>query len=113
MTPLHYSDAQRAEGKIRLAAARLARRYPFHAALLTQFKIVAAAQLSTRGVTARGEAVLLLHCPAFVLSTPAAELAGVLLHECHHVLFGHILTNRTHFPDQWARATAEEVTVNE
>jgi hypothetical protein len=48
-----------------------------------------------------------------VLSTPARELGGVLLHEVHHVVLGHLTADPEAFADRWARTVAEEVTVNE
>jgi hypothetical protein len=39
--------------------------------------------------------------------------SGVLLHEVHHVVFGHVVADPDDFPDRWARIVAEEVTVNE
>ena len=38
---------------------------------------------------------------------------GVLLHEVHHVVFGHVFADPVDYPDRWARTIAEEVTVNE
>jgi predicted metal-dependent peptidase len=43
----------------------------------------------------------------------ADELCGVLLHEVHHVVFGHVLADPADYPDEWARTMAEEITVNE
>ena len=88
-------------------------KYPFHAAILERFRIVARPEVGTMGVTVSGKDVLLLHNPDFVLNTPADELIGVLLHEVHHVLFGHVLADPADYPDEWARTVAEEVTVNE
>jgi hypothetical protein len=66
------------------------------------------------GVTTGGNgSVLLLFNPDFVLSLPAAELGGVLLHEVHHVVLDHLLADPADYPDRWARTVAEEVTVNE
>jgi hypothetical protein len=108
-----YLDWQRAEGKIRVAARRMAERYPFHAALLGQFRLTAASGGCTMGVTLAGGDVLLLHNPAFVLATPADDLVGVLLHEVHHAVLGHLLADPADFPDEWARTVAEEVSANE
>src|SRR6516225_5209812 len=108
-----YLDAQIAQGKLRLASQRLAERYPFHAAVLERFTIVARPDVGTMGVTVEGGEVLLLHCPAFVLATPVDQLGGVLLHEVHHVVLGHVWADPEAFPDAWARTAAEEVTANE
>jgi predicted metal-dependent peptidase len=107
------AEVHRAEGKIQLAKERLARRYPFHVAVLGQMRIVARRTIATVAVTFLGEDLLLLHNPRFVLACPVAELVGVLLHELHHVFFGHITMNLQDYPDRWAMALAQEVTVNE
>jgi predicted metal-dependent peptidase len=65
------------------------------------------------GVTMDGEDLVLLQNPAFVLGTPDDELIGVLLHEVHHVVLGHLVADSADYPDTWARTVAEEVTVNE
>ena len=51
--------------------------------------------------------------PDFVLDRSPDELRGVLLHEVHHVLFKHLQSDPSDFPDRWARQVAEEVTANE
>jgi predicted metal-dependent peptidase len=108
-----YLPAWQAEGKIRIAIERLAGRYPFHTRVLERFRLVARPDVGTMGVTVSGDDVLLLHNPAFALDTPADQLGGVLLHEVHHVVLGHVLADPDDFPDDWARTVAEEVTVNE
>src|SRR5262245_56647136 len=64
-------------------------------------------------VTIRGGAIHLLYDPGFVTRCTPDELANVLLHETHHILFGHLLADPGRFPDRRARVIAEEVTVNE
>src|SRR5262249_43560570 len=51
--------------------------------------------------------------PDFVLSLPAAELGGVLLHEVHHIVLGHLAINPADYPDSWALTVALEVSANE
>lgn len=104
---------QRAQGKIKITAIRLAGRYPFHTKVLEQFKVTAMPAVGTMGVTVRGGELVLLHNPAFVLATPARQLGGVLLHEVHHVVLGHLTADPVKFDDRWARTIAEEVSVNE
>lgn len=109
-----YTPARLAEGAIRTGIVRLAGLYPFHAAVLRQFRLTLSPAVGTMGVTTAGDgAVLLLFNPDFVLSLPAAELGGVLLHEIHHVVLDHLLADPAEYPDRWARTVAEEVTVNE
>src|SRR5262249_13160338 len=105
--------AARALGKIRLGIDRLAGKYPFHAAVLNRFRPRARPEVGTMGVTVVGDAVVLYFNPEFVLAVSIAELTGVLLHEAHHVVFGHVLADPVDFPDSWARTVAQEVTVNE
>ena len=108
-----WTQAQMAEGTIRRAMQRLAGQWPFHVRILEQFQVTASARVPTMGVTIAGANVALLYDPAFVLGLPMAQLTGVLLHEVHHVLFGHLLIDPEEFPDAWALVMAEEVTVNE
>jgi predicted metal-dependent peptidase len=115
----------RAEGKMRLARERLVGKYPLHVALLTRLRVVERPSVGTMAVTATpahahqaGEAagegeVLLLYNPEFVLQIRVDELVGVLLHEVHHLLFGHLTMNPKDYPDRWALTVSQEVTVNE
>jgi predicted metal-dependent peptidase len=111
-TPTH-ARAQQAAGKIKLGLTRLADKYPFHARVLEQFVLQSRPDVGTMGVCVQGDKVLLLFNATFVLESPTAQLIGVLLHEVHHVVFGHVLADLDDFPDTWARTVAEEVTVNE
>ena len=108
-----YSDTQQAEGKIQVALSRLAADYPFHVKIIEQFEVVSRPEVETMAVTVSGDHLLLLHNSDFVLETPADQLGGVLLHEVHHVVLGHLLADPADFPDEWARIVAQEVTVNE
>lgn len=108
------NDMQRlAEGALKLAVKRLAHKYPFHVAVLERFTMVPRPAVGTMAVAISGDDVLLLFNPEFVLGTLADELAGVLLHEVHHVVLRHVLADPADYPDQWARTVAEEVTANE
>jgi predicted metal-dependent peptidase len=108
-----YQPHEISKGKIEISIARMVEKYPFHVAILERFKSVARAEVATLGVTVSGKDILLLHNPDFVLEISADELRGALLHEVHHVLFGHVIANPAYYPDEWARAVAEEVTANE
>jgi len=107
------TPAKRAGNKIDLGIQKLAARYPFHVAVLERLRLTPEPRVGTMGVTVVGEDVLLLYDPGFVLGLPIDELGGVLLHEVHHVVLGHVLTDPRDYPDQWARTVAEEITVNE
>jgi predicted metal-dependent peptidase len=108
-----YTATQRAAGKVRIGIERLAGEFPFHAAILERMKLSARPDVGTMGVTVAGDDILLYYNPEFVLAVTADELGGVLLHEVHHVLFGHVTADPADYPDEWARLVAEEVTVNE
>src|SRR5262245_27974410 len=107
-----YTPAQIAQGVIKRAAARLAGKYPFHARVLENLRLAASGSLGTMGVTASGRRVLLLFNPAFTLSLDADTLGGVLLHEVHHVVLGHLAIDPTNYPDGWALTVALEVSAN-
>lgn len=110
----HEGQSQhQAAGRIGIAISRLAGHYPFHAAILERFVLEHEAEISTMGVTVRRYGVALLFNATFVLNLPIGQLVGVLLHEVHHVLFNHLLSDPKEYPDEWARTVAEEVTVNE
>jgi hypothetical protein len=108
-----YTPSHRAGGKVRMGIARLAGRYPFHAAVLERFRLQARPEVGTMGVAIGGDAVRLYFDPDFVLGLGADELGGLLLHEVHHVVLGHVTADPADFPDRWARTVAEETVVNE
>src|SRR5215211_2006400 len=93
--------------------AGFARRYPFHARFLASWTTEATDVVSTMGVTVRHARIKLLFSPSFVADCSFDELAGVLLHEVHHVLFEHVFLDASHFPDAHALLIATEVTANE
>ena len=95
-------DAPRAEGKIGVATQRLVGRYPFHCAVIEQFEPQERPSVGTMAVTAASDSILLLYNASFVLNTPVAQLVGVLLHEVHHVIFGHLYADPADYPDRWA-----------
>src|SRR4051812_32494048 len=101
-----YPEWRQAEGKIQIGLNRLAEDYPFHTKVLEQFKLVCRPEVGTMGVSVCGDNVLLYYNPAFVLDTRAPELGGVLLHEVHHVVLGHVLAKPTTYADRWARVVA-------
>jgi predicted metal-dependent peptidase len=102
-----------AMGRVGIAVQRLAEDYPFHASILSKFKIISKPDIATMGVGMQAERLVLYIGPDFVLDQPPDALRGMLLHEVHHVLFKHIQSDPDDFPDRWARQVAEEVTANE
>ena len=111
-------------GKVKLSRGldTLMRSHPFHGHIANAWR--ARPELPNRrelavgtmGVCWSGGAVLLVWNPEFVNSISELQLAGVLLHEVHHVVLRHPFM----FPDRdspefdgYAAIVAEEVTVNE
>ncbi len=107
------SSDQIAEGAVRVAIVRLAAAYPFHARVLEKFRLVPSPAVETMGVAATAGGVLLFYNPEFVRGLTADVRGGVLLHEVHHVVLGHLGLDPADFPDQWAFIVACEVSVNE
>jgi len=100
-------------GMIEVAQRRLLRDYPFHARFVAAWHLQITEILPTVGVTVHNGRILLFFNPRFVVACSLAELGGVLLHECHHVLFGHVFLDPRAFPDVDALLIAEEITANE
>jgi predicted metal-dependent peptidase len=65
------------------------------------------------GVTGNENGITLVFNPEFVLGLSVEVLAGVLLHEVHHVVLGHLCLDQKTFTDRWAFVVACEVSVNE
>lgn len=107
------SAERQANGRIRIATARLAGKYLFHAKILQRLILEPRWDIDTMGVMAEKNTVLLAFNPDFVRSLPLPELTGLLLHQVHHVLLGHTTSDPAAYPDRWALLVAQEVTVNE
>ena len=65
------------------------------------------------GVTIEAGIIHLLFNSNFVADCSIAELATVLLHEIHHLLFGHIWMRAADFPDRQALVIAQETSANQ
>lgn len=102
-----------ARGLIDLASRRLAGRRPFHAHVLSQWKIEESSLIPTCAVTLDGGDVKLLFNPQFVAECSLDELAGVECHEVNHVLFQHLFMNPEDYLDREALTIAQELTANE
>jgi predicted metal-dependent peptidase len=113
---VYVQNVRQAEGRIRLARARMAAKYPFHLALLGRMRVQdrpPGSGVDTMAVAVEGEEVVLFHNPEWVLSITVPQLVGVLLHEVHHVVFGHLTMSAEDHPNQAALTVAQEVTANE
>ena len=112
MSP-NFSSDRLAAGAVRVAIVRLAAAYPFHARVLEKFQLVPSPAVETMGVCATTHGVSLFYNRDFVRGLSADVLGGVLLHEVHHVVLGHLGLHTADFPDHWAFVVACEVSVNE
>ncbi len=111
-----------ATGKLKLARALgiLLRGHPFHGDVASGWRARPDEAVGTMGVYWAYGAVQLVWAPSFVNRISDNELAGVLLHEVHHVVLRHPFVFPQHAqgepgPDYDARAAliAQEVSVNE
>lgn len=102
-----------AAGLLEIAQKRMVEQYPFHAGFIAAWLPQATTTIDTIGVTVRNGTILLLFNPAFILSCSIPQLRGVLLHEVHHLLFGHVFIDPAQFSNAHALVIAEEVTANE
>ena len=108
-----YTSTHVAAGFIKRGITRIADKYPYHAKVLEKFRIVASVPVGSIGVTLSREGILLQYNPEFVVSLPADELDGVLLHEVHHVVLGHLTIDPAEFSGPWALTVALELTAND
>jgi predicted metal-dependent peptidase len=95
------------------ARRRLVHNYPFHARFTAQWALSELESIETVGVTIKSGTIHLFFNSAFVVSCSVAELGAVLLHEVHHLLFGHVWMSSADFPDRRALVIAQEVSANE
>ncbi|MFC1610097.1 VWA-like domain-containing protein [Myxococcota bacterium] len=89
--------------------------HPLYAVLVDRWGVIeGTAHTPTMGVCITDDFRIELHYnPEFVTGIAPDELVGVILHEVHHVLFGHVTMTPVDFPDQTALLIAQEVTANE
>ncbi len=117
--------------KLSRAMAILLRSHPFHGHIAAGWRARPDASVPTMGVGWACGGIQLIWNPSFVNQISDMELAGVLLHEVHHVVFRHpfLFPEQSGPPpdfagppefagsppefDSFAALVAEEVTVNE
>jgi predicted metal-dependent peptidase len=106
------------KAKLSRSMAELLRSHPFHGHIAAGWRARPDTDVPTMGVCWACGGIQLIWNPSFVNEISDMELAGVLLHEVHHVVFRHLFL----FPeraaptpefDSFAALVAEEVTVNE
>lgn len=102
-----------AAGMLDIAQQRLLGTHPFHARFVATWHVQASATVRTMGVSVKDNGVVLYFDPTFVIGCSFPQLMGVLHHEIHHLLFGHVFMDPSHFPDHEALTIAQEVTANE
>jgi predicted metal-dependent peptidase len=113
MTPSPPDLVQTALGKVEIAQQRMLQQYPFHARFIAAWQLHPTAAVQTMGVTVQNGTILLYFNPAFAVACSLPELMGVLHHEVNHLLFDHVFTDASRYPDRQALTVAQEVTVNE
>jgi len=106
--------------KIKLARAMgiLVRTHPFHGHIASGWRARPDATVQTMGVCWACGGVQLVWSPDFVNGISDMEVAGVLLHEVHHVVLRHMFLFPEHAApppdfDAYAALVAEEICVNE
>jgi predicted metal-dependent peptidase len=77
----------------RTRAADFTEKYPFHTAVLARMRVLADPTIDTMGVSMEGRE-LLLHVNEPWLEAHAEHTLGLLLHEVHHVVLGHLVDAR-------------------
>jgi predicted metal-dependent peptidase len=114
------ADRDIATAKIKLARAMgiLIRTHPFHGHIASSWRARPDVSVQTMGVSWACGGVQLVWNPDFVNGISDMEIAGVLLHEVHHVVFRHMFLFPEHIDpppdfDAYAALVAEELCVNE
>lgn len=114
------ADLGVASAKIKLARAMgiLVRTHPFHGHIASGWRARPDPAVRTMGVCWACGGVQLIWSPDFVNGISDMEVAGVLLHEVHHVVLRHMFIFPEHAApppdfDAYAAVAAEELCVNE
>ena len=114
------ADRGVAVAKIKLTRAMgiLVRTHPFHGHVASGWRARPDAAVQTMGVYWACGGIQLIWSPDFVNGISEMEVAGVLLHEVHHVVLRHMFIFPEHAApppdfDAYAAVIAQEITVNE
>lgn len=99
--------------KLANAVEILGRTMPFHAEVMSSWTARADPSVNTCGVFWEHGALQMRYAPAWFNSISLPEICGVLVHECLHVLFGHVDIVPDESTDVKALLIATETTVNE
>lgn len=106
-------EAIQAKVKLSKSIDVLARTMPFHAELMSSWTAKADPEVKTCGVFWEHGALQMRYAPSWFDSLSIPEICGVLVHECLHVLFGHVDFVPDEAVDRQALVIAAETTVNE
>lgn len=106
-------EAIPAKVKLAKAVEILARTMPFHAEVMSSWTARADPSVKTCGVFWEHGALQMRFAPRWFNSLTLAEACGVIVHECLHVLFGHVDIVPDESTDLQALLIATETTVNE
>ena len=106
---------QSVQGTVRLrrAIAHLASSMPFYAELMSAWTARADDGIGTCGVGWECGALQLRYSPIWLSELSVPEICGVLVHECLHVVLGHVDIVPDNTTDLRALHIATETTVNE
>jgi predicted metal-dependent peptidase len=77
----------------RAQSAAFVDKYPFHTAVIARMHVLVDPTVETMGVSMDG-ASLLLHVNEAWVDAHAAHALGLLIHEVHHVVLGHLVDER-------------------
>jgi len=111
--PAEHHQAVRAKVKFGRAIDLLVRTMPFHAELMSTWAAKADPAVNTCGVFWDRGALQMRYAPAWFDSLSVEEICGVLVHECMHVMFGHVNISLDENTDRLALLVATETTANE
>lgn len=100
-------------GKLKVAIARLAHKYPLMGGLLAMWLICEEPAVMTMAVGMSADNFMLCYAPSFVREVGVDGLVAVLHHEVRHIIYGHPFYKAENYPDTKALTIAMEVTVNE
>ena len=88
-------------------------RYPYYAAVLARVDVVVDPTVSSMGVSLHGRRFYLHVNPDYFVAAPR-YLRGILLHEVHHIVLGHLTNPRLHdVSHDDLMEIAKEVSANE
>jgi predicted metal-dependent peptidase len=107
------NDDRLARGTMQLAIQRLIARNPLIGGLAASWSVSVDPEIVTLGIGMGAENLELIINPAFVLNCPLDQLAGLVHHECRHLIFNHVFMEPENYPNAEALLIAQETVANE